>query len=295
MIKKNITIKVFLITAIIVVVLIIFNIPDNSDPFAASIKIIKTKNYSKCPLLFKYSIKILSEKPNSIETMYLLENLLEFLKKEETLDCFEPIYNNYDIGNITSIGNVNESTSEKIMIATLIAFGIGKSNETRSIKEFDIIRAKGTKFLKEILTNCNDKNYKSIIDYMFILLRSNIDNNGEGIDEFIVNYPNHIFNSKLNLYKLSISFYKDVNDGQKLDKDKINKIIYDAIKYAKEYEPMITPFGYSIADEYYYLLCNIYFEIKDIKKSIEYVKLLEKDNYDKEKTEQISKILYDFH
>jgi len=63
------------------------------------------------------------------------------------------------------------------------------------------------------------------------------------------------------------------------------------LKYAKKYQDIITPYGYSFADEYYYLVCVLYFKINDIKKSNEYLSKLIKNNYDKSKTDIMSQKL----
>jgi len=282
---KNVKIKTLLLIASFCSIFIMINIFHNSDLFCTPFNIIENKNYLKCPLLFNLTAKLLNEKPNSIETMYLLDDLIKFLQDDKTLNYFEPIYDKYDFENIASIGNVNESTGEKIMIALLLGFGIEKPTTGPCTHEFQITAEKGMKFANDILNNCNDKNFKAIIEFLFILGRLKMIDNSKDINNFIANYPNHNFITLLNLYKL----YNDL--GENTSKDQYNKIIAESLKFAKEYQSIITPYGYSIADEYYYLICVCYFKINDIKKSTEYLSILKKDNYKKDKIEKMSQKL----
>jgi len=298
MIKKNFKIRALLIIATIIVVYLVSSISntlDDTDYFSSAIKIINGDDYSKCPLLFEHSIKLLQEKPNSLETMYLLEKIMDFLSKKQILDNFEPIYDKYGLGSITSIGNVNYSTSKKIMISLILAAGIEKPYDGRCSHEFEITSAKGEKFLKEIALNCNDNNYKAIVEYIFIIGTTGIISNQKEIDDFISKYPNHKFLPLIYLYKIMAKINQRKSKNGEFSREEKNNIISEAQKYGKEYETIITPFGYSIADEYYFFISNLYFEFNEIKNAEEYFKILKNDKYDQIKIEELSKKLKEFN
>jgi len=282
------------IIAIFLILSLIFIASPQRDIFSESISILTNKSFNKFPLLFDHSVKILNSKPNSYEAMYLLESFITTSNSNYNSQHFQPIYFQYDLKNVHSLGNVNESTCLKIMLSTLLVIGIADLNDDDSPKEFELNVIKGFKFFKEIITNCTNNDFKALVEFIIIIYQANsIDRSSYNeIDQFILKYPNHKFNAKLNLYKIMI----ENNIGGIEDRgnaDQINKLISQALKYAKIYENEITPFGYSIADEYYYFISTLYLNTHNFKKSIEYAKMLKKHNFDSEKTDELIYILND--
>jgi len=283
------------IIAIFLILSLNFIASPQRDIFSESISILKNKSFNKFPLLFDHSVKILNSKPNSYEAMYLLENFITTSISNYNSQHFQPIYFQYNLQNVHSLDNVNESTCLKIMLSTLLVIGIADLNDQNSSKEFELNEIKGVKFFKEILTNCTNNDFKALIEFIIIVCHAHNKDQSSyyKIDQFILKYPNHKFNAKLNLYKIMIeNNIKEIEGRGKADQ--INKPISQALKYAKIYENEITPFGYSIADEYYYFISTLYLNTYDFKKSIEYAQILKKHNFDSEKTDELIYILNDF-
>ena len=262
------------IIAILLILSLIFIASPQRDLFSESISILKNKNFNKFPLLFDHSVKILNSKPNSYEAMYLLENLITTSISNYNSQHFQPIYFQYNLKSIHSLDNVNESTCLKIILSTLLVIGIADLNDQNSSKEFELNEIKGVKFFDEILTNCTNDDFKALVEFIIIVCQArSIDQSSYNkIDQFILKYPNHKFNAKLNLYKICIE--NNINRiSNRGNADQINKFILQALKYAKIYENEITPFGYSIADEYYYLISTVSLNTHNFKKSIEYAQI----------------------
>lgn len=228
--------------------------PIKSDSFDSFYNIINNQDTSDVALIIDYSVEIFKNKPDSLESMYVLSLLSRVKLNNKIRNKIQELKTKY----FDSLNDANSDIPEKLILLVLLLSGI----DANSAEDLDVNITLCKKSLNFIKDNCQNKNYVALV-YLILLLDLN---EREGITKvFKEQYPNHKCIPLIELILLSELYHQK----------KFQNCIDECEIFIKNYKEITTPFGWKMVMDCYNLLIYNYLALNDYENAKKYYNLIE--------------------
>lgn len=218
---------------------------------------IKNNNYDNYDLLVDYSVQILNNYPNTLESYYTL-NILSELESSNKLNQkvanFKNLY-------FQDIDDINKNTIEKMVLLSLLASGFGTDSDENCIEQ----QKSTINWLNNVKNNCLNPDYAALAT---VLLFYTKDLGYENALYFKEKYPVHSFIPLV---------CTDIIAEYSIKKD-YTTAISEIIKLIDKYGEIITPYNCKLKYEYYAIIAVNYMLLNDKINAEKYIKIIETED-----------------
>lgn len=253
----------FLCVFILSIPTIIYANPTNEvSLFKNFYDMVNNPKESSNPAIIDYSVEIIKNAPDSLESMYVFSLLTRISTNDDRInnkyyELKDKYYNDLD--------NTDVNMPEKLVLIFLLNTGIDINSDNDMANNVN----KFKESLNKIKDFCNNKDYAALAN---ILLMFDLEKQELYFKELKTNFPNH---KSLPLAELVIinSLYS---------KKEYNKCINECEIYVNKYGKILSPFGWKLIMDCYNLMIYNYLALKDYENAIKYFKIIENEapNYD---------------
>lgn len=216
------------------------------------------------PLVFDYAAEIFKKKPKSLEAWYTVMALVKITISPKNRYTLQTKYKEYKSKYFETINDLNSDLIEKLILAFMLYEGL---DDVKSMQMRNELFTLGKETLIKIKERCKNTDLEGLTTSMASLLHT--PTVIKNYKDFIKENPNHIFVPGMDL---------EITIGEELIlKNDPLSTINKCLELITKYKSTITPFGYSIANDYYSMVVKCYTELNDYSKAKEYIDIIKKD------------------